>query len=166
MQVDPIACQEFWASYLSQLPLDHPHHSALPDAFAFGGAGPLGEELAELVLRSAKRATTSLPIEFTSLNEALPMVGAVSIILNGELKPVAVIERTKIESMPFEIVSAEYAKIEGEGDGSLDYWRQAHIEYFSEVCDRLGGHFNHQTIVLCQTFRMVWPNPMHLLKET
>ena len=157
MQVDKLACERFWADYLNQLSLDHPHRSVAPDAFAFGGAGPLGQELAQLVLSNTKRATTSLPIEFTSLNEAFPVVGNVSIILDGGLRPVAIIERTSIESIPFALVSAEYAKIEGEGDGSLDYWRQAHTEYFSEVCNRLGGHFNQNTAVLCQTFRMVWP---------
>ena len=157
MQVDSNACSMFWKEYLCQLPDDHPHHSALPDAFAFGGEGPLGHELAALVVQNKKRATTSLPIEFTTLNESLPTVGAVSIILDGTLVPVAIIERTSVESVPFESVNAEYAAIEGEGDGSLTYWRTAHIEYFNEVCSRLGGVFNNQTPVLCQTFRMVWP---------
>jgi uncharacterized protein YhfF len=156
-RADAEACGAFWKHYLSHLPPGHPHHAAKPDAFAFGGAGALGQELAELVLSNQKRATTSLPIEFTSLNEALPTVGSVSIILDGALKPVAIIERTSVQFVSFEAVDAEYAAIEGEGDGSLAYWREGHIGYFNEVCSRLGSHFNHQTPVVCQTFRRVWP---------
>jgi uncharacterized protein YhfF len=54
-------------------------------------------------------------------------------------------------------VTAEYASVEGEGDGSLDYWRAAHREYFTAVCARLGGEFNDGMPVICQVFHVVWP---------
>ena len=56
-----------------------------------------------------------------------------------------------------QVVGSAYAAIEGEGDGSLAYWRAAHIEYFTGVCARLGGRFDDATPVLCQTFTVVWP---------
>ncbi|MGH8688948.1 MAG: ASCH domain-containing protein [Burkholderiales bacterium] len=150
----------FWDRYVAQLPADHRHRSIKPDAFAFGGSGSLADELAQLVLSGRKRATTSLAVEFTSMNEALPRVGDVSIILDGGHKPVAIIERTAVETLPFESVVASYAAVEGEGDGSLTYWRSAHIEYFEGVCRKLGGSFTSKTPVICQRFRLVWPaNP-------
>ena len=150
------AHQVFWNTYLAHLSASHSHHSANPDAFAFGGEGPLGDELAELVLRGKKRATTSLPIEFTSLGESLPKVGDVSIILDGKLNPVAIIERTIVQSIPFELVTGDFALIEGEGDGSLAYWREAHIEYFASVCRKMGGAFDSTTSVLCQQFDVIY----------
>lgn len=157
MQIDRNACKRFWQDYASQLPADHPHKRAKPDAFAFGGGGAIADELAELVLAGRKRATTSLEVEFTSLSEPLPTVGSVSIILRGNLTPVAIIERTEVRTLPFEEVADEYAAIEGEGDGSLAYWRQTHREYFNSVCERLGGSFEERTPVICQVFRVVWP---------
>jgi len=157
MNRDADACRLFWNDYLSSLPPDHPHRSVRPDAFAFGDSAGLADELAELVLCGRKRATASLGIEFTSLNEALPKSGDVSIILQGDRKPVAIIERTDVKTVAFESVDDAFAATEGEGDGSLAYWRAAHTEYFTRVCARLGGSFDGKTQVICQTFKLVWP---------
>lgn len=147
----------YWQGYLAQLPADHPHRAATPDAFAFGASGALGDELAALVLAGTKRATTSLAVEFTALGEPLPAEGSLSIILNGALAPVAIIERTEVNTLPFGEVGDAYAAIEGEGDGSLAYWRDAHRRFFTGVCARLGGQFDDRTPVICQVFRRVWP---------
>jgi uncharacterized protein YhfF len=151
------ACNAFWIEYLARLAQDHPHRAANPDAFGFGDTPELANDLAELVLGGRKRATTSLAIEFTALNDPLPKAGDVSIVLRGDLEPVAIIERTEVKTVPFGTVDAAFAAIEGEGDGSLAYWRAAHIEYFTGVCARLGGRFDDATPVLCQTFTVVWP---------
>jgi uncharacterized protein YhfF len=156
---DQKACDAAWGAYLSELSPNHPHRQAKPDVFGFGGEPAVADELAQLVLDGRKCATTSLAMEFTSLNEPLPKVGDVSIILRGDGVPVAIIERTQVTTIPFDKVDEQYAAIEGEGDGSLAYWREAHAEYFTGVCTRLGGHFDDQTIVLCQVFRVVWKSP-------
>jgi uncharacterized protein YhfF len=148
---------DFWRAYLEALPDQHPHRAQAPDAFPFGGGGALGNELARLVLAGKKRATTSLPVEFTAVGDPLPLPGSVSIILDSSSNPLAIIERTQVDAVPFEEVGAAYAAIEGEGDGSLVYWRRIHREYFEDVCSRLGGVFDERTIVLCQVFRVVWP---------
>jgi uncharacterized protein YhfF len=157
MFIDAPACEAFWRAYLAQLSAEHPHRSARPDSFGFGGVPDLAEELAALVLAGRKRATTSLPVEYTALGEALPRAGDLSIIVRGDGRPVAIIERTHVESLPFDEVDARFAAVEGEGDGSLGYWRRAHQEYFTDVVGRLGGSFDGRTSVICQTFRVVWP---------
>jgi uncharacterized protein YhfF len=156
VHVDRKACEAVWDAYLSALPAEHPHRQAKPDAFGFGGEPGLADELAALVVTEKKRATTSLVVEFTSLDEPLPKVGDVSIIVRGDGLPVAIIERTHVTTVPFESVDEEFAAIEGEGDGSLAFWRKAHAEYFTSVCARLGGHFGGGTPVICQVFRVVW----------
>ena len=75
MFIDQHACDVFWRVYLAQLAPEHPHHSAKPDSFGFGSEPALAAELAALVLAGSKRATTSLPVEFTSLGELLPRAG-------------------------------------------------------------------------------------------
>jgi len=149
--------RDFWHAYLDSLPDMHAHRSMTPDAFAFGGGGALGNELARMVLAGTKRATTSLPVEFTAVGDPLPVPGSVSIVLDSGANPLCIIERTQVDSVPFEDVGAKYAAIEGEGDGSLVYWRRVHREYFQDVCSRLGGAFDERSIVLCQVFRVVWP---------
>lgn len=155
--IDRPLCDAFWRAYLTQLPREHPHHRAKPDAFGFGDKPDLADELAALVLAGQKRATTSLPVEFSSLGEALPRAGDLSIIVRGNGSPAALIERTHVEARAFDDVDQRYASTEGEGDGSLASWRRDHSEYFGDVSRRHGGSFDGRTTVLCQVFRVVWP---------
>jgi uncharacterized protein YhfF len=158
MQIDKAKCQSYWAEFITSLPSDDPRIRVKPDAFGFGGEGEIADELAALVLSGKKRATASLAGEYTSLGEALPKTGDLSIILNGKGSPVAIIERTSVEVVPFHAVTAEFAAIEGEGDGSIKFWQEAHTWYFGQVCKRLGGKLEATTPVLCQCFKMVWPH--------
>ena len=156
MPINSDQCQAFWASFVQSLADNDPRRRAKYDTFGFGSDAASADELAALVLSGKKRATTSLPIEYTSLNEDLPKAGDLSIILNGEGLPVGIIERISVDLVPFGSVDAEYAAYEGEGDGSLQYWQQAHIYYFNGVCRRLGGTLEDTTAVLCQRFKLVW----------
>jgi len=157
LPIDEAKCRSYWAEFVASLGNGDPRRAAKPDAFGFGGEGEIADALAALVLAGKKRATASLPSEYTSLGEALPRAGDLSIILDGTGDPVAIIERTSVDLMPFNAVTAEFAAREGEGDGSLKYWREAHTRYFSQVCERLGGKLEDKTPVLCQCFKVVWP---------
>jgi uncharacterized protein YhfF len=157
MPVDSARCKAYWAEFLRSLAEGDPRRVAQPDAFGFGGEGAIADELSALVLAGRKRATASLPVEYTSLGEPLPKTGDLSIILDGKGDPVAIIERTAVDLVPFQSVDEEFANCEGEGDGSLGYWREAHTWYFNGVCARLGGTLEQSTPVLCQRFRLVWP---------
>ena len=150
-------CEAFWREFTASLASGDPRRAAKPDAFGFGGESGIADELAALVLAGKKRATASLPVEYTSLNEPLPKAGDLSIILDGEGNPVAIIERISVDLIPFQAVDADFAAFEGEGDGSLDYWRKAHTWYFDSVFKRLGGRLEADTPVLCQRFKRVWP---------
>lgn len=146
-----------WADFLGSLPADDPRRGKTPDAFAFGGGEGIADELAALVVAGTKRATASLPIEFTAVGDPLPKAGDLSIVLDGKGDPVAIIELTSVDVVPFGEVDEAFAAFEGEGDGTLAWWRQAHTWYFGRVCERLGGTFDEATPVLCQRFRKVWP---------
>ena len=128
----------FWQRYLRTLPPEHPHRHVRADAFAFGDSPRLANELAALGQTGRKRATASLPVEFTTERLPLPLPGDVSIVTHSDGTPPA------------------FAADEGEGDGTLAWWRAAHRKYFSRVCARLGCEFDEAAPVLCQRFRLVW----------
>lgn len=150
-------CESMWRAFVNSLAADDPRRQARPDAFCFGDGAELADELAGLVLAGKKRATASLPIEYTALGEPLPKAGDLSLILDGKGQPVAIIARTSVDLVSFGAVDAEFAAREGEGDGSLRFWRSAHTAYFGRVCARLGGTLDAATPVLCQRFACVWP---------
>jgi len=148
--------RDFWESYLRTLPPDHQHRHTCPDVFAFGDSPSLADELAALVRSGRKRATASLPVEFTSEGLPLPARGAVSIVTRADGTPVAIIEFTEVRHIPFHGVDAAFAADEGEGDGTLAWWRAAHRKYFSRVCARGGGSFDETALVICRRFRLLW----------
>jgi len=150
------SAETFWQHYVGTLPAEHPHRHARPDAFAFGDSPALANELAALVQVGLKRATASLPVEFTSLGLPLPGAGDVSIVTRADGSPVAIIELVEVRHVPFQAVDAAFAADEGEGDGTLAWWQAAHRRYFRRVCARLGGKFDETTAVIFQRFRLVW----------
>ena len=150
------AAADFWRRYLLTLPAGHPHRRAKLDAFSFGDSPVLADELAALVVAGAKRATTSLAVEFTSLGQPLPSAGDASVVMRGDGVPAAVIEVVEVRQVPFKDVDESFAAEEGEGDCTLAWWRSAHRRYFSRVAARLGGGFDDATPVICQRFRLAW----------
>jgi len=150
------AAEIFWRRYLDSLPAAHPHRDARPDVFSFGDSASLADELAALVLAGRKRATASLPVEFTSLGQPMPDVGDLAIVTRADGTPLAVIELTEVRQVPFRAVDAAFAADEGEGDGTLAWWRTAHRAYFGRVSSRHGAKFDDAMPVICQRFKVVW----------
>ena len=148
--------EAFWQRYLERLPAEHPHRRARRDAFAFGDSPSLADGLAALVQAGRKRATASLPVEFTSVGLPSPVAGDISIVTRADGVPVGIIEIVDVQHVPFHLVDAEFAAEEGEGDGSLAWWQAAHREYFGRVCAKLGSEFDETTSVICQRFRLLW----------
>lgn len=107
------------------------------------------------VLSGKKGATTSLHAAYAHDGEPLPWVGKRSRVRDGRGRPVAIIEVTAVAICPFNSVGADYARIEGAGDGSLSYWRAVHVEYLRAECARLGLPWSDDVAVVLETFRLV-----------
>jgi uncharacterized protein YhfF/GNAT superfamily N-acetyltransferase len=127
------------------------------EAFQFGDSQAMADELGQLVLIGTKRATTGAVWSFEASGKRLPLPGDLSVVLDGQGTALCIIETTRVDVMPFDAVSAEFAAVEGEGDGSLAFWRQAHIAYFTRECERAGRTFGGGMPVACERFRVVWP---------
>jgi uncharacterized protein YhfF len=112
--------------------------------------------LAGLVLRGAKRATAGLVWSFEAAGMPMPNPGDLSIVANWAGEPLCVIETECVDIVPFCEVTAEFAAVEGEGDGSLQYWQRAHASYFSRECGRIGREPSPGMPVACERFRVVY----------
>ena len=69
---------------------------------------------------------------------------------------VCVIQTHKVTVVPFSEVTAEHAYKEGEGDKSLDYWREVHEKFFAECLNEVGLKFTSDMKVVCEEFAVVY----------
>jgi uncharacterized protein YhfF len=126
------------------------------EAFHFGDNEPNADELAELVLSGRKRATAGLVWSFEKASKPLPKAGDFSVVTNWARMPQCVIETERVDVIPYEEVSEEFAATEGEGDGSLRFWREAHWAYFGRECRRIGREPDLRMPVACERFAVVY----------
>ena len=108
------------------------------------------------MLDGRKRATAGLLWAFEVERKPLPRPGDLSVVTGWSGQPLCVIETLAVDVVPFDDVTAEFAATEGEGDGSLAYWRQAHTEYFARECARIGRVPSGSMPVVCERFAVVY----------
>ena len=114
-------------------------------SFSFGDSPALADELLALVLNGSKTATCSTQDE---PNTSIP--GEEWIVLDGRGTPRCVIQSTDVFYCRYRDVDAQFAFEEGEGDRSLDYWRNAHRNYFTRQ-----SRFSEDMMLMCERFRLV-----------
>ena len=122
---------------------------------AYGDSPELSRSLIDLIIAGRKRAGTALLWSFEHEGEPLPEVGDIEIVLDHAGKPVLVTRLVRVEVRPFDEVDAEYAAIEGEGDGSLGYWRAVHEDAFARECASIGRVPDPAMPVVCTVFELV-----------
>ncbi len=138
-------------SYFGVTPLE----AVPPPAWAFGADAEQADDLLALVLDGTKTATASSLWDFEGEDEPLPEIGSLSIIVDGRGHPRALIETTAVEVRPFSEVDAEHARREGEGDLSLEHWREVHRRFFAEVATHERPVDDSMPVVL-ERFRIVY----------
>ena len=146
---------DFWSEVRRQFPL---LPKAPPPAWSFGVNEEQADELLYLVLGGTKTATASALLDYESDNSPVPVVGELSIVLDGKNNPRAVVETTDVTVVPFVEVTAEHAFAEGEGDRRLDSWRTGHQEFWQKHMIN-PQDFSPTMLVVCERFRLVYPLP-------
>ncbi|MFJ9552034.1 ASCH domain-containing protein [Streptomyces erythrochromogenes] len=122
-------------------------------ALELGSAGVVRARLNALVLAGEKRATTGLFDEYRLEMEGLEYVGERLAVLDDSARPVATVEITGVEVKQFCQVTWAHAEAEGEGDSSLEEWRDGHRRFWAHI----GTPVEEDTLLVCLTFRVAEP---------
>lgn len=149
-------CEAYWNSFLSSLPGDSPYRKQRYLAESFGDSPELADQLATLIRSGVKTATCSSLWEWQAEGSQLPTAGALTLVLDGSSRPICMIETVQVEIVPFEEVGADFAAAEGEGDGTLAYWREAHWRYFARVLENIDRQPELQMPLVCERFRLIY----------
>jgi len=112
------------------------------------------DRLYRLALDGIKRATAASVAVCKHYDEPILKPGDLSILTNFDETECCVIRTVRSTIKKFSEISEEDAFIEGEGDRSLAYWRQAHQGFFRDELAELGLGFSEDIEVVFEEFRV------------
>ncbi len=144
-----MTAEEMWALYLK-------NNVNLSDEYEAWAFGEKADELSTLVLTGKKTATSSAYDLYAVDGEKLPGAGDYSVILDSEECAVCIIRNISVKIVPFGEVDSEFAAKEGEGDGSLEYWRCVHHTFFSECLGKANLPLCDSTPLVLEEFEVVF----------
>lgn len=147
--------KKIWAAFLSSMEVAVDGVNKY-EAYSFGNDEDTANQLAALVMAGKKRGTSSLYALYEIEDEELPAVNDYSIILNWAGEAQCIIQNTNVFLLPFNEVTPEFAKQEGEGDLSLDYWKRVHRKFFVDALKEIGKEFSEEMLVVCEVFEVVY----------
>ena len=105
---------------------------------------------------SGQKTAFFTPLATYTINqEPIPISGEQYIVVDNNGEPVCVIETQSIEIIPFEEISWQMAKLEGE-DNSFEEWKNKQIAIISDEGDILGFEFSPDIRMVFQTFNVIY----------
>ncbi|MCK5601065.1 ASCH domain-containing protein [Candidatus Pacearchaeota archaeon] len=110
----------------------------------------------ELIRSGVKTAGCSMKYWYESGLEPMPTVGHLQVVTDWHGEPTSIIEIVSVSECKFSDVSEEFAAAEGEGDKSLNWWREAHWDFFSKECEELGMEASESMDLVLERFKVVY----------
>jgi len=147
---------QFLTRFLESLPTDErsKYHSFSSDYFCNDEEN--ANLCAQLVYDGIKTATCSLKLSYLAEGEPIPLTGHLQVVTNWHQEPVAIIEITSVTECPYNEVTEEFAFAEGEGDRTLNWWRKAHWQFFTEECQAIGIEPQDNMMLILERFKVVY----------
>ncbi|XMO87582.1 ASCH domain-containing protein [Algibacter sp. AS12] len=130
----------------------------LPDSDFFHDNEKDANRLAELIINRKKKASSGLYIWYKEANADLPKIGTKLIVTDFDGKARAIIETKKVDTIPFNQISKDYAELDmGTNIEPLEKWKKAHWEFFANALEQNGQKSTDEMLVVCERFEKIWP---------
>ncbi|MCL6274446.1 ASCH domain-containing protein [Muricauda sp. 2012CJ35-5] len=111
---------------------------------------------ADLVCKDIKRATSHSLLGMQYRQETLPKIGDFSVVTDWAGKAKCVIRTTSVKLVPYFAIHAEHARLEGEGDKSLEHWQKSHWDYYTRELSEFNRTPRESMIVVFERFEKVY----------
>lgn len=144
--------KEYWKKFCEEknIPEDTKY-----EAWSFGNTKEMADELADLVNKGIKTATTGA-YELYEEDEEIPKVGEYNIILDGSGEPICITITRDVYIINYNLISSDHAFREGEGDRSYEYWKKVHDEFFIEEYRKSNKEFYEEAPMVCEVFEKIY----------
>lgn len=147
---------EMWNSFTKSNP--EFKKDKLPESWHFHNNEEDANRLAKLTLSGKKKAGSGLYAWYEEANADLPKIGTKHIITDFDGKAQAIIEIIKVDTIPFNQISKDYAEIDmGTNIEPLKKWKKAHWEFFANAMEENGEKPTEEMLIVCERFEIIWP---------
>jgi len=153
--------QRYQEQFLSSLLSETGNQSRFVEPVAFGLTPQHATEISKLVLDGVKTATGSLLWSYQADGRALPRLGDIWVVIDGNSNPVCIAQTLDVKVIPFNEVLEDYARWGGEGDCSLQSWRRMYWKYIVVECQRIGREPTAGVPMIMEGFKVVYSQPLH-----
>jgi len=144
---------EYWYKFLKET--NRSEEDKCSGDLNFEAKGFVGDELMALVISGKKTAFFTSWATYVIDQEPLPISGELYIVVDRAGHPQCIIEIDSVTVLPFNEITWEMAKLEGE-DENLEAWREKQKEYLSDEGEILGFEFTPDIKLVYQTFHVVY----------
>ncbi|WP_343487073.1 ASCH domain-containing protein [Allomuricauda sp. d1] len=111
---------------------------------------------ADLISKDIKRATSHSLLGLQLRGEELPKIGDFLVVTDWSGKAKCIVRTTSVKLIPYFAIHAEHARMEGEGDKSLEHWRKTHWEYYTRELEPFGRKPLESMIVVFERFEKMF----------
>jgi len=147
--------RKMWNNYIKSNP--EFKEEEIPESEFFHNNEKDANRLAELTIKGKKKASSGLLSLYKQYNVDLPKVRAKQIITDFDGKAKAIIENMRVDTIPFNKISKEYAELDmGTDIEPLKKWKKAHWDFFESFLEESGEKPTEEMLIVCVKFETIW----------
>lgn len=121
----------------------------LPETDFFDNKEIKAHRYADLIVNGKKKASSGLYIWYKEANIDLPKIGVKLIVTDYHGKAHAIIETKKVDTIPFDQITKEYAELDmGTTIQPLEKWKKAHWNFFANALEQNGQETTDEMLVV------------------
>lgn len=127
-----------------------------PKVGYFGDNEKDANNLADLVCKDIKRATSHSLLGLQLREDSMPKIGDFFVVTDWAGNAKCIVRTTSVKMMPYFSIHAEHARLEGEGDKSLQYWQEVHWAYYTKELAAFDRRPLESMIIVFERFEKVF----------
>lgn len=152
--MDNDSTKSIWKEFLSK----HTEYASqeIPKAGYFGDNEKDADTLATLVSKDIKRATSHSLLGLQLRKETMPKIGDFFIVTDWKGKAKSIVRTASVKLVPYFSIHSEHARLEGEGDKSLAYWKKVHWDYYTRELEPFNRLPRESMIIVFERFELLY----------
>jgi len=127
-------------------------------AMTVGRTAAHANEGAALILQGIKTATSSPFWDYP--DGRIPFAGGLSVLLDGQRRPVGIVETIGVEKIRFRDVTQQMARAYGEGERTLEWWRRVIGDWYRDKAVQDGQVFVEDDQILWEWIKVARRAPL------